>query len=66
MVETWKNPLSRMEHQVESPVGNVIDELSDSEMEMIAGACKWYNISCRLGNKGGWCTLTVECQRSCN
>ncbi|MDR4215916.1 plantaricin C family lantibiotic, partial [Bacillus paralicheniformis] len=26
---------------------------------------EWYNISCQLGNKGQWCTLTKECQRSC-
>ncbi|WP_369015692.1 lichenicidin alpha family lanthipeptide [Bacillus paralicheniformis] len=22
-------------------------------------------MSCQLGNKGQWCTLTKECQRSC-
>ncbi|GIN69389.1 MULTISPECIES: plantaricin C family lantibiotic [Bacillus] len=64
-IEAWKNPVARMNSQIVSPAGDLMDELSDSEMEMLAGGCEWYNISCKLGNKGQWCTLTKECQRSC-
>ncbi|WP_373870248.1 plantaricin C family lantibiotic [Bacillus sonorensis] len=35
-----------------APAGDLMDKLSDSEMEMLAGGCAWCNISCQLGNKG--------------
>ncbi|MBY8914203.1 plantaricin C family lantibiotic [Bacillus sp. YC2] len=66
IIETWKNPALRMNSQVVNPAGDLMEELSDNEMEMLAGGCAWYDISCKLGNKGAWCTLTVECQSSCN
>ncbi len=66
-IEAWKNPVARLNSEVSmlSPVGDLMEELSDDEMQMLAGACAWYNISCHLGNQGKICTVTVECIRSC-
>ncbi|WP_425609228.1 plantaricin C family lantibiotic [Ureibacillus aquaedulcis] len=48
-------------------VGNFLEELSDTELNMLQGAaCKWWDISCHGGNDGYFCTFTAECQRSCN
>ncbi|WP_280771571.1 plantaricin C family lantibiotic [Salipaludibacillus daqingensis] len=68
VIKYWKNPENRAVEnvQVANPAGDVMDELSDQESDMVVGGCRWYNISCRLGNDGRFCTLTVECQRNCN
>lgn len=40
---------------------------TDSNLLDVNGAkCKWWNISCQLGNNGRVCTLSHECQVSCN
>lgn len=50
-----------------SVIGDVLEEVSDSELDMLYGAaCSWWNVSCHLGNEGKWCTLTKECQSNCN
>lgn len=39
----------------------------DSSLLDVNGAkCKWWNISCQLGNNGRVCTLSHECQVSCS
>lgn len=71
VVRYWKDPVYRMnnkEMDVEHPSGNIMDELDNQDMLMIAGAgpgCKWYNLSCHFGNVGKICTITVECQHNC-
>jgi hypothetical protein len=47
----------------------LLDEIAEQEFEGIAyGACSTntFTLSNRLGNHGGWCTLTKECQPCCN
>ncbi|WP_199794786.1 plantaricin C family lantibiotic [Paenibacillus faecalis] len=48
-----------------SPV--LAEELIEID-QSIQGGCttNTFTLSDYLGNKGGWCTLTKECQRSCN
>ncbi len=62
---TMKNPVLRNKlNQVDSnPAGNIMEEISQQEMiEVAAGG----SLSSFLGNKGKYCTLTVECMPSCN
>ncbi|USB33639.1 plantaricin C family lantibiotic [Paenibacillus sp. YPG26] len=48
-----------------SPV--LAEELIEVDLS-IQGGCttNTFTLSNYLGNNGGWCTLTKECQRSCN
>lgn len=48
-----------------SPV--LAEELVEVDLS-IQGGCttNTFTLSNFLGNTGGWCTLTKECQRSCN
>ncbi|BAB04173.1 plantaricin C family lantibiotic [Halalkalibacterium halodurans] len=66
LLKEWKMPLERT-HNNSNPAGDIFQELEDQDiLAGVNGACAWYNISCRLGNKGAYCTLTVECMPSCN
>lgn len=56
-----------------NPAGNVLEEVAQQEMNAVGGSLvaqgirSWWNdFSDRLGNKGRFCTLTVECMPSCN
>lgn len=62
-----KDPVLRakVELIMNDPSGNVSVELSEQDMEALAGAGK-KNISAALGNKGHFCTITKECQACCN
>ncbi|WP_130510116.1 plantaricin C family lantibiotic [Krasilnikovia cinnamomea] len=47
----------------------LLEEIDEQDFEGVAyGACttNTFSLSNVLGNNGGWCTLTRECQRSCN
>ncbi|MNH98119.1 Lantibiotic lacticin 3147 A1 precursor [compost metagenome] len=48
-----------------SPV--LAEELIEVDLS-IQGGCttNTFTLSNYLGNNGGWCTLTKECQRACN
>lgn len=50
-----------------SEMNTLLQELSEQDFEGVAGACSTntFTLSDYLGNKGGWCTLTVECQKNC-
>lgn len=53
--------------QLVNPAGDLFSELEEQDiLAGINGGCAWYNLSCNLGNKGAYCTLTVECMPSCN
>lgn len=43
------------------------DEITEIDMS-IQGGCttNTFTLSNYLGNKGGWCTLTKECQPNCS
>ncbi|SFL42827.1 Lantibiotic alpha [Lachnospiraceae bacterium KH1T2] len=62
-----KDPVLRakVELIMNDPSGNVSVELSEQDMEALAGAGK-KSISAALGNKGHICTITKECQACCN
>lgn len=49
-----------------NPSGNVSVELTEQDMEALAGAGWYADMSASLGNKGSYCTLTKECQACCN
>jgi len=50
-----------------NPAGDLFAELEEQDiLAGVNGGCDWYNLSCRLGNKGAYCTLTIECMPSCN
>ncbi|ALX48802.1 plantaricin C family lantibiotic [Lentibacillus amyloliquefaciens] len=76
IVRSWKDPIYREKvADVTSPVGNVLDEVSEEELYIAGGdvdpqtaltysTCHW--ISPAMGNDGHLCTATVECQPNCN
>lgn len=48
---------------------SLLDEIAEQDFDSVAyGACSTntFSLSDRLGNKGGYCTLTIECQPNCN
>ncbi|MEU9857301.1 plantaricin C family lantibiotic [Streptomyces sp. NPDC047974] len=48
---------------------SLIEEISEQDFDGVAyGACSTntFSLSDFLGNQGGWCTLTKECQPNCN
>ncbi|KUL26660.1 plantaricin C family lantibiotic [Streptomyces regalis] len=47
----------------------LIDEIAEQDFDGVAyGACttNTFSLSDSLGNNGGWCTFTKECQPNCN
>lgn len=47
----------------------LIEEIGEQDFDSVAyGACttNTFSLSDSLGNSGGWCTLTKECQPNCN
>lgn len=67
-VSEIKDPVLRekVNSIVSNPSGNVTVELTEQDMEALAGAGWIPDISAALGNKGKFCTLTKECQACCN
>ncbi|WP_282035079.1 plantaricin C family lantibiotic [Metabacillus indicus] len=65
IIQSWKNPMARFE-EAANPAGDILAELNEQDLAAIAGGCDWWNVSCNLGNQGGFCTLTKECQKNCN
>jgi len=60
-------PMTHSNYHFSNPAGDLFSELEDQDIIAgINGGCKWYNLSCNLGNKGAYCTLTIECMPSCN
>lgn len=51
---------------MKNPSGSVAVELTEQDMETLAGAGWYADLSASLGNKGKFCTLTKECQACCN
>ncbi|MFC4493361.1 plantaricin C family lantibiotic [Streptomyces ovatisporus] len=48
---------------------SLVEEIAEQDFDGVAyGACttNTFSLSDALGNTGGWCTLTVECQPNCN
>lgn len=49
---------------------SLLEEIQEQEFDAVGArlACSTntFSLSDYLGNKGGWCTLTVECQPNCN
>lgn len=48
---------------------SLIEEIEEQDFDGVAyGACSTntFSLSNVLGNHGGWCTLTKECQPNCN
>lgn len=60
-----KNPILRniTNAGINNPAGNILEEIAEIDMHDVSGGTF---ISCFLGNKGRFCTLTVECMPSCN
>jgi len=60
-----KNPILRnsLNTELDNPAGNILQEIEEIDMHDVSGGTF---ISCFLGNKGKYCTLTVECMPSCN
>jgi hypothetical protein len=47
----------------------LLEEIQEQDFVGVAyGACSTntFSLSDALGNNGGWCTLTKECQPNCN
>ncbi|MFG2226067.1 plantaricin C family lantibiotic [Streptomyces sp. NPDC050161] len=48
---------------------SLIEEIAEQDFDGVAyGACttNTFSLSDHVGNNGGWCTLTKECQPNCN
>lgn len=48
---------------------SLLEEIQEQDFDGVAyGACttNTFSLSDWLGNKGGWCTLTKECQPNCS
>ncbi len=48
---------------------SLVEEIAEQDFDGVAyGACttNTFSLSDALGNHGGWCTLTKECQPNCN
>jgi hypothetical protein len=60
-----KNPVlqNKLGQVVSYPSGNVLEEVAQQDMNAVGGL---FGLSEFLGNKGRFCTLTVECMPSCN
>ncbi|MBB6022432.1 hypothetical protein HNR77_003529 [Paenibacillus sp. JGP012] len=75
--QALKNPYSRTHNNV-LPIENPLVELKEDELLKAGGAAQpqWAEViitslacaaaSYFMGNPGHVCTLTVECQKSCN
>jgi hypothetical protein len=63
-----KDPVLREKVQtiMSNPSGDVSVELTEQDMEALAGAGWYADLSASLGNKGKYCTLTKECQACCS
>ncbi len=63
-----KDPVLRKKLDIlmNDPNGSVSVELTEQDMEALAGAGWYADASAALGNKGSYCTLTKECQACCN
>jgi len=63
-----KNPVlqNKLDAEVSSPSGNVMEEIIDQDASGGREAASDFDLSSYLGNKGAYCTLTVECMPSCN
>lgn len=75
IIQNWKNPMKKTEvGTIENPVGNIFEEISDSDLQMAGGEdASNYSLiidvdrmSKILGNKGRICTYTLECTAACN
>ncbi|MCH4259531.1 MAG: plantaricin C family lantibiotic [Clostridium tyrobutyricum] len=73
--ELLKNPIVRAKvgKDVYNPAGSILEEISEQDMSESGGiwtydyfTCGCGNASKALGNKGGICTITKECQAICN
>jgi len=69
LMKFFRDPVmqNKVLNTVNSNTNNILDEISEIE-ENIQGGCSTntFTLSDYLGNKGGWCTLTKECQPNCN
>ncbi|MCT2594776.1 plantaricin C family lantibiotic [Streptomyces sp. N2-109] len=57
-----------MSHEYEGDIA-LLEEISEQDFDGVAyGACSTntFSLSDAAGNDGWWCTLTKECQRTCN
>ncbi|MBB1254255.1 plantaricin C family lantibiotic [Streptomyces alkaliterrae] len=57
-----------MSHEYEGDIA-LLEEISEQDLDGVAhgaGGVNAFSFSDKLGNDGKWCTLTKECQRSCN
>ena len=64
-----KDPVlkAKLEKIEADPSGNAIAELTEQDLNALAGAgVTAAGLSAFLGNKGRFCTLTKECQPMCN
>ncbi|APQ59184.1 MULTISPECIES: hypothetical protein [Paenibacillus] len=60
-MKQWKNQIANLKADTENPVGSVLSELTDTEMEMISGGIGAY------GFTDGDCirTITAGCDTVC-
>lgn len=69
MSKFYRDPIiqNKKLNTLESNTNNILEEISEIE-ETIQGACSTntFTLSDKLGNNGGWCTLTKECMPCCN
>ena len=62
-----KNPKLRGASKVElNAAGSVIEEITTHIMTLESMSGGTSNYSCRKGNDGRFCTITVECQAICS
>ena len=66
-VKDIKDPVLRQKMEIlTDPKASVSIELTEQEMEALAGAGWYADLSASLGNRGSYCTITKECQACCN
>ncbi len=48
---------------------SLVEEIAEQDFDGVAyGACttNTFSLSNKVGNNGGWCTITKECTNACN
>ncbi|GKX68941.1 plantaricin C family lantibiotic [Inconstantimicrobium mannanitabidum] len=66
-IEVLKDPVlkAKVQNLIDNPSGDALAELTEQDMNTLAAAGWYDDLSNWLGNKGKFCTLSKECHVGC-